>query len=140
MSWRRWIDIRIQFPTIPGAPDAHHSDTSPVILAPSHCGKNTTIWRPGNRADAISHRKRMYGAKRSVREISEHQASRTQDQCDTHAQAYQEEAPRETPFVRTIRKRAWRPWRVAPLIQPSAVVAVPRERTCWRHPVPPFLL
>src|SRR6266567_2818881 len=116
MSWRRWIDIRIQFPTIPGAPDAHHSDTSPVILAPSHCGKNTTIWRPSNRAYAISHGKRIYGAKRSVREISEHQASRTQDQCDAHGQAYQEESPQDAPFVRAMRERGWLPGRVAALI------------------------
>lgn len=154
MYWRRLIDIRIKFPIIAAAPDAHHSNTIPDIRAPSHCGKNTTIWRPGNRAYAISHRKRMYCAKRSVREISEHQSSCTQVQCDAHGQAYQEEAPQDTPFVRTMRERGWLPGRVAALIQPSAesasqlstvidpstVVAVPRERTCWRHPVPPFLL
>src|SRR5437879_6002566 len=123
MSWRRWIDICIEFSTITGVPDAHHSNTISDILAPSHRGKNMTIWRPGNRAYAISHGKRMYCAKRSVREISEHQGSLTQDQCDAHGQAYQKEAPRNTPFARTMRERGWLPGRVAALIQPSAASA-----------------
>src|SRR5258707_6027450 len=123
MYWRRLIDIRIKFPTITGAPDAHHSNTIPDILAPSHCCKNTTIWRPGNRGYAISHRKRMYCAKRSARELSEHQSSCTHAQCNAHGQAYQAEAPQDTPFGRTMSECGWLSGRWADLLEPSADTA-----------------
>jgi hypothetical protein len=89
-----------------GAPHTHHRNTTSVIPAKGHGGKNTAIWRPCNRTYAIFHGKRMDGVERSIREVSKQEASRNQEHYDAHAKTYPNR-PRYTPFVSKVLHKRW---------------------------------